>query len=168
MLLLCDRHEGKHFIPRTKNSWINKDTMVLTLLGFMAYMERRHWAMTPQTITIVCTVVTEVEGTQQDGSNLQSWTALVLVDTYIQTLLEISFWFQSDKKKISSSSYRHSVPLKRIIYKWRSPTFRHSLVLNHKYSFGCRDLCLYWWLRVRWVRRHWNINLRSLRHQPVW
>lgn len=83
--------------------------MVLTLLGFM----------TLQTITIVWTVVTETQGTQQDAINLQSGTALLLVDTYIQTLLEMSFCFQSDKKKkpISSSSYRHRMPLKRIIYK---------------------------------------------------
>lgn len=63
----------------------------------------------------------------------------------------ILFSVGQKKPHISSGSYGHSVPLKRIIYKWRSPTFRDSLVLNHKCPLGCRDLCLYGWLRVCWV-----------------
>lgn len=126
-------------------------------------MERRQWTNDP-TNNYHCldSDDRQVQGTQQDVINLQSWTASVWA--YVQTLLEMSFCFQSEKKQnINSSSSRHNGPLKKIIYKRRStaefttepqaPVWvqRSLSILMTEGSFG--------------TRRHWNFNLRWLRHQ---
>jgi hypothetical protein len=133
----------------TKNSWINKATVVLTLLESTNNMESRYQT-SDSTNNYYCLKShdQQAQGTQKDVTTLQSWMIFVKANTYIQTPL-ISFFVVC--KKSSVCSYKHTVTFKTI-YKWHgNTTSRTGFTTELLYPLKCRGLFLNWWFKVHLI-----------------